>query len=311
MNRRKVLSTAVLALTLGFGAYYYARHGEDFRIITTVSAGAVALMVGIKLVGILCHGLQVKVLTDHYGIKLGFAGWFGLSRISTFTNMMLPLGGAPLKAAYLKKMHGLNYGHFIVSNAAAIVIRLMVAAALASALAAAAGGSASAYLLAVSGAVFAGAAGFFLLGGAVGRKLSGSWARARDFTSEWSKVVSNRKTVARLFLLNLLAFFVSVAEVHLSFRAFGLDASVVSSGIIASFCTFTNALKLTPGNLGPRELIFISLSDAFGTGVNGGLHAVALNRLIGVAMTLLMAPGFAWSLARKKDATPTDPEGEG
>lgn len=300
MNKRKIISILALAMTLGFGVYYYTQHREDFRLITAVSVDAIVILALLKLMIIFCYGLQVKVLTDHYNLNLDFTSWFGLSRLTSFTNMLLPLsGGASLKAVYLKKVHGLNYGSFIVLSTIAHIIKLVVTAAFASVLILMIVGRAGYVLLALSGAIFIGAMGFFLIADSIGERYCSSGGYIKNLIGEWLTAKADRIMVKRLVLLNCFIFIISTLEVYFSFRAFNIDASIVSSGIISSFSTFTGALRLTPANLGLMELVYMSLSDILGTGANSGLHAVALQRLIGTVLTLVLAPGFAWRLSKK------------
>lgn len=69
------------------------------------------------------------------------------------------------------------------------------------------------------------------------------------------------------------------------------------------FCsTITATLNLLPGNLGIRELVFATFSKLDSVGINEGLHAAALSRVIATVGTLLLMPGLAYGLAAKAQA---------
>jgi len=131
MNRSRYIQRGVLILlpivVLALIIYYYTKHREDFQLITTVSVGPILIISLLKLVRMYCRSLELKILTDHYNLNLSFSQWFGLSRVTAFSNLFLPSGGgASLKAVYLKKCHDLRYSSFVALTGIATILKLMV-----------------------------------------------------------------------------------------------------------------------------------------------------------------------------------------
>ncbi|RJP68695.1 MAG: UPF0104 family protein [Candidatus Abyssobacteria bacterium SURF_17] len=299
MRWRRVVSLVLFVLLAAAGVLYYIRHEERFRLITAVSADAIVVLVLLKGALIVCFGYQVKVLTDHYGLNLSFSKWFGLSRMSTFLNLILPFGsGSSLKAVYLQKFHNLKFSSFIASGAIAGLIRVVITT-FCAVLLLLSSGQPSTLLLLMAGGLFIGSLSFLLVGHRIdGRFFSFSNGLA-SLVNEWRPIRTDHAMIGKLVIINSLIFAISCLEVYYSFRAFSIDASLASSGVIAAVTTFTGAMKLVPANLGIKEAVFMALSGFYGTGVNEGLHAAALHRIIGTACTLLLAPGFAYPLSKK------------
>ena len=64
---------------------------------------------------------------NHYNLDIGFLECYGLSRTSSFINLLLPVGGgASYKAIYLKKLLRLRYSSYIASMAIANIIKIMI-----------------------------------------------------------------------------------------------------------------------------------------------------------------------------------------
>ena len=300
MGKRKMLSIILFAIIVGFGTFYYTRHVEDFHLITTITADAVVVLLILNLSLIFCHGFQVKILTDHYKLNLNFSQWFGLSRMTNFTNLLLPFaGGAFLKAFYLKKFHKLKYNSFIASTAIATIIRLMLISLFAVALALLSGRD-SIFLIAAAGAAFTGTIAFLLIGHKIQGHYFSFWSNFANLAKEWQMIREDRKMIKELILLNCLIFAISSLGIYVSFKTFSVNVSLVSSGVISAFLILSRALKLMPANLGINEAVFVAISSIYGIGMNEGLHAAVLVRIIGTIWTLVFAPLFTYKLYPEK-----------
>jgi uncharacterized membrane protein YbhN (UPF0104 family) len=261
--------------------------------------GAVVVVALLRVSLFFCHGAQVKVLTDHYNLNLRFSQWFGLSRMTTLANLVLPLGsGSSLKAVYLQRFHNLTYSSFLASAAVGGITRIVIMSFLTMALLLPSWPQ-SVPLLAVMGAAFAGGLLFILFGHKLPEQYYFSSNKLLSIVKEWRKIRTDHKTLGRLAILNCIIYVVSTLEIYVSFKAFSIDASLVSSGVISAFTTFSGAIGLIPANLGIKEAIFMTISAVYGMGINEGLHAAALHRVVGAACTILLAPGFAYPLSAK------------
>jgi len=294
---RKLLSVLIFFLITGIGVFYYNRHKEDFQLITTVSVSALVILFFLRLTLILCYGVQVKILTDHYNLDLGFPQWFGLSRLTNFTNLLLPLGGGTsVKAVYLKKFHNLRYSSFIASNAIGSMIKILVISLFSSILLFFLGGRSGMLLLTITGAVFTGTLTFLFLAHRIQRYLPRSLGYLKTIIEEWMLIRKDHKTIMKLILLNCFIFIIFSLEIYTAYRVFSIKVSPVPSGVIASFTMFSGVLHLVPAGLGVTEAVFLAISTVCSLGINAGLHAALLRRIIGTVLTLVFVPFFAHKL---------------
>ncbi len=250
---------------------------------------------------VILYGVQLKILTDHYKLGLNFFQWFGLLRISTFTDLWLPSGGGTsVKALYLKKLHNLPYSSFIALTGIANIIKFMVNSLLAIPLLVVLGGRAALFLLPLFAAVLVGAFSLLFLS----HRFRGHHFRSLDFMrnvlEEWHNVRKDRKMLKKLISVNCVIFVLTSAQIYVSFRAFSLNLSPMAGGVIAALIIISGVIRLIPGNFGVKEAIIIAVSGSAGIGVNGGLHAAALSRLVGLILTLLLAPLFAVGFHKKE-----------
>lgn len=291
---RKIISYLVLLAIAGMAAFYYAGHREDFHIIATVSVGAIAVLSVLQLFSGILYGLQLKIMTDHYRLNLNFFQWYGLMRATSFANLWLPSGaGTSVKALYLKKVHNLNYSSFIAMAAITNLVKFMINSLFACILLRFAMRSASVFLFAVSLFVFVATSAFILFSHRIRSRFFPSWDFLKKVAEEWQDIRKDHAVVVKLILVSCFLFFLTSAQVYVSFRAFSFALSPATSGIISAFTTITGAIALIPGNFGVKEAIIVGISGIDGIGVNEGIHAAALSRITGIAWTLLLSSFFS------------------
>lgn len=301
MKRRNLVSFLVLAAILVLGGWYIARNRDEFRLIEHLVPGSVAAMLALKLATASIMAWQLGVVLGGYGVRISFVQCFGLSRMSVFAGLFLPFPGpASLKAVYLKKFHDLRYGSFVAGTSIAAIIRLMVASSLALAWLLAYGRDQH-LLLFVSSVALAGSAGFLVLAHRVPAAWLEWWGRLESLAREWKTIRNSRGVVFGVAAASLASSLLTAFTIWFAFRSFGVVAGVAPCGVIAVFLVFLGTLRLLPGDLGTREVLFSALSGMLGIGVNEGLHAAALYRIGETALALLTAPVFLWALRKGRD----------
>jgi uncharacterized membrane protein YbhN (UPF0104 family) len=263
--------------------------------MTTVSVPAVAIMLAIKVALFLLNALQLKVQIDGAGLNMTYAQCFGISRVAQFTNLVVPVaGGAPVKAVYLNKVHGLSYTTFVALMTCANVVKLLVGSLYALLLLLPVGAR-GAGLISLAGALLVTALLFLFVMHRIPSQALAFWPWAARLAVEWRVLRSDGRLLRRLALLSILVFLLASLDVCVSFRAFAVPVSLAACGATTAFSSLSAIPNLVPGNFGIRELIFVTIADLHGTGLNASLHAVALNRSAGMLITLLLAP---WSIPR-------------
>lgn len=263
--------------------------------MTTVSVPAVAAMLAVKVVLFLLNALQLKVQVDGAGLDMTYRQCVGVSRVTQFTNLVVPVaGGAPVKAVYLNRLHGLSYTAFVALMTVSNIVKILVGSLYALLLLLPLGARGEGLILLSSG-LLAAALVFLLVMHRVPGRVLAFWPWAARLAAEWRALRSNGRLFRLLTLLSILVFLLSSLDVYVSFRAFSVAVSPLACGAITAFSTLAAIPNLVPGNLGVRELIFVTLARLYGTGLNGGLHAVALNRFAGMLVTLALA---LWPIPR-------------
>jgi len=301
MNTKKIFSTLFfLGITI-ISIIYYLKHREDFYLIMTISLEAVIVLSCIAIMITLCYGLQLKILLGHYNLRVKFLECFELSRAGSFANLWLPIGGgASIKAMYLKKFHNLKYSSFIASMGVANIIRFVVNTFFAMLILGFTGHRTDKLLFAIAGVIFAGTLSFLFLGHNVKKYKMLSFGHLGSIIDEWQSIRKDYQTMIKLSYLSTVTFIITSASIYASFRAFSSDISIFTSATIAAFTMITGMLNLVPGNLGIREAIIIAIAGTHGIGMNEGVHAAALGRLVLIIWTLFFAPFSLYNLSNKK-----------
>ena len=279
-----------------FDVIYFMMHREDFQLLSSFSAPAITVLVLLEVLMILCFGLQMKMLTDHYDLGLTFAQCFGLARITSLANLMFGFAaGASVKAVYLKRSHNLKYSSFIAATGIAGIIKLMIGALFATVLLLMLGETAS-FLLALAAAISAATLLFLGLAHKIPQNFFSFWGVLNDIVTEWRPIRHDRKMILQLVLLSILLFIIYSLEIYFAFAAFGINASFSASAVITAFDNLAGAVKVIPGNVGIKEAIFAMISTIYGIGINEGVHAAVLHRVIRAAVSLVVGSGFAYKL---------------
>jgi uncharacterized membrane protein YbhN (UPF0104 family) len=293
---KKLLSVLFFAVIAAASTIYYFMHREDFYLITSVSMGALIAISAPFIVISLCFGLQLKIIMNHYKRDIGFLECYGLTRTSSFINLLLPFGGSmSFKAVYLKKLLKLRYSSFIASMAIANIIKIMIFALIAVFLVMPLGG----VLSAVSITTFSASLLFLFLGHKLKKLDITSSGHVRKIIDEWQLFKEDRSTIANLGYLSLVFFAATSFSIYLSFRAFSVDIPLRAGGTIAAFTAITGLMNLVPGNLGIREAVIIAISRIYGIEVNESVHAAALGRLVQIIWTFILAASFRYNFSRK------------
>src|SRR3989344_8161996 len=125
---KKLISISVLILIVIIFIYYIISHISDFKQLSLVNPLYIIPLIIISLIVSITNGLIIKYLLEPFKIKMKFKEWFGLSIITTFYNIILPLrAGMATRAVYLKEKHNFPYTNFISTLAGVYVINFLVA----------------------------------------------------------------------------------------------------------------------------------------------------------------------------------------
>jgi uncharacterized protein (TIRG00374 family) len=294
--RKRLLSYLLLAAIVIFAVVYYMNHREDFQLLSSFSTLAITVLVVLEVLMILCLGLQMKILTNHYDLGLTFMQCFRLARLTSMANLMFGFAaGASVKAVYLKRFHDLKYGSFIAAIGIASIIKLMIGGLFATVLLLTLEQPAN-FLLLLAAAISASTLLFLGLAHKIPQWAFSFCSVISDLVKEWRLIRHDRTMILQLVLLSIFLFIIYSLEIYFAFGAFGINASFSVSGVITAFDNLAGAVKLIPGNVGIKEAIFGMISATYGIGINQGVHAAVLHRVIRAVVSLLVGSGFAYKL---------------
>jgi uncharacterized membrane protein YbhN (UPF0104 family) len=283
---KKLLAVLIFTGVMGAIGFYLLRHREEFHLISRVSTGAVFVLSVFTVIASLCYAVQLKIVLDHYGLRLTLLDCFGISRATSFADLWLPFGGA----SSLKASMGIAQMMKVMINSMAAIVLLTFA-----------GLKTTTLLPAAAGAILLVTLAFFLGAHKIDIEFFRISRHLKTLMEEWQKIRMDHRTMHKLILLNIAFFFLNCLLISSAFHSFGVAIPFTASCLIASFTIITGVINLVPANLGIREAVVMASSAMLGTGINEGLHAAALMRIVSTIWTLLLAPFFSAHLFNKID----------
>jgi uncharacterized protein (TIRG00374 family) len=156
-------------------------------------------------------------------------------------------------------------------------------------------------LFSVAGIIFAGSLLFFLLGHKLSRLDFMHFQYLKNIIFEWESIRKDVKTLTNIIFLSTFMLTINGLIIYLSFAAFSINVSFVTSWTIATLTTMTGVMNLVPGNIGIREAIIIAISGMSGISINEGAHAAVLGRILLIFWTFLLVPFFSYHFFRGKN----------
>jgi len=300
---RKYASLVIVAGFVAWAAWYASRHAEDLALLSNLSAGWLALLLGLAMLKLMTMGLFTKVIMGSLEISLDFLEWFGLSAMTSMGNYLSPFrGGAAIRGVYLKTKHGLPYTLFLstlailymLSFSTNAVIGLLAMVVLWLGL-----GVTNPALTLFLAACLVLPAAFFVI---VRRlpQLPGKWAESINRVVEgWQIIAARPSTLAQLIALSVLNASVTLLMIHFSFAAFGTDLPLIKSLIASTLFLISAMIPITPAGLGIAEMMLVLTSQTLGVEGVASVFSAGLNRSAMIAASLLLGPLFSYVLSRR------------
>ncbi len=290
MLLKRTVVFVFLIFVIFVSSRYCYTHRDELSLITNVSPAAIFELGLLNLMLFYLLGLQIKVVTDHYGLNLKFRVWMGLSRGASFTNLLIPFSGASLKAVYLRKFYNFKYSSFIASMTLANIIKIMISSAFALGVLIYINKEVDSLLILISGVIFFSSLLFVFYTHNTKRSFFSFSERLSMLAEEWRGFKGDKTMIRRLIILNGLFFVFSTLGIFVSYRAFSIDTSLTACIVISSFTVLLQVVNIIPANIGLKEAVFVAVSNQLGMGFNEGVHAAAFHRIIGVLLTIGVSP---------------------
>ena len=305
IKSRKSISLAVLAVSILWLYFYIKGHFSEFSIISDLSLRIVGILFVLHCFGSVFLGLFNKVLLHHLDISLKFKEWFGLSVVAAFWNYIVPFrGGAGVRALYLKKVHNFAITDFLGTMAALYFIHFLVNACI---------GlicvffiyvqyqylniTISTFFLVVFLAVF-----FFIFFPPRVRDAKNQILnKIHEVVNGWNEIRKNSILILQLNLIVMLNAVVGLLTVYFSFKAYGINLSLIKSTLISTMFAFSTLINITPGSLGVTEAVMVFSAQIFHITPAQSLVAAGLIRVVNLCLVFVLGPIFNYVLSKRAE----------
>ena len=272
---KKYANLIITLLFFGLLGWYFVNNREALSSLMNVPWWIVLLLLTMKASRIFVTGLFTKFTLEAFDKKMSYKEVNYLSLLSSIGNFFGPiLGGASIRAVYLKKKHNFEYSKFISTLYGFYIVTFLSNALIGLILVAnyMLRGNQSAELWAVA-AVFmfiflANLALVVIPGKLLHRivELLGFLPKrlvkiANLMIGGWETIRTNNKLIVKLFMLNLVITTMIVVESSVLYQLFVSSWQLSSVVLYSILGTLSTLVSVTPGAVGVKEAIFLFSSS--------------------------------------------------
>lgn len=291
LSSRRWIGLAVAVLFLVVGAVFLVHHREallssirfDRRYLLPLAMAEATMLVA--------RGLLTRELCRPFGVRLRVSEAVSLASWTTLANYVAPLvGGAGMRAVYLKRRHGLLYSHFLSLHAGTYAVHFWIGGL---------GGLVCLGLLpdlpatarSLLATLFTGAlfgCCLLLLAPQWMRWLGPRGGRRVQRVLEGAELLSSRRSwsIVLILVVNLVAM---AASLHAAFRLLGVDLASLEAFLMATVTSYSVLLSITPASFGITESVIVFAAGLAGVGAAVALAAAGTKRVVSLGVTALAA----------------------
>lgn len=273
----KFLNKFVTIFVIGLFIWYIRENPGFFDAILAAPLIPVVIVVIMKVLRTANSGLFIKRTVEAYDKKIPNIESFYIAMLSTLGNFFGPyLGGAGVRAVYLKKKYNLSYTKFGSTLSGFYIINFFVNSALGLLALFAIHAEFGQYSILIY-LVFVGWLVSTLILAEVKNLnplLSFTKKRARfmgrivnrlnEIVLGWRMVRDNKKLFMSLNRLTVWGFLISMVMGYFEFVAIGVKPSIAALALYTSLSALSLLLSVTPGSIGIREAILLFSSGLMG-----------------------------------------------
>ncbi len=289
-------------ITFGFLAIFIAyviKNPDVFSGLRNVSIIFLILIALGRMLVFTSNGLFIKWTAESFTRKLTTGEGIYVGILSAIGNFFGPLlGGASIRAVYLKKVHNLAYSHFTSTLLGYYLILFIIncVAALTS------------LTLLPKTSQTKGLVLFFLIWLIVmilsmalklprrdklkkveekrlGKKIV---SVMYDIEYGWHRIVHDKKLLVRLFFLSILSYLASYFISFIEFRAIGAHIGIAQLGLYTAVVAISLLISITPGAIGIREGLLLFVSTTIGVSNEQILQVAVIDRAVMFSLLFLM-----------------------
>lgn len=263
-----------------------------------MAVGGLTLIAAGKMLTFLCNGLFTKWTAETFSQKISTGEGLYISVLSAIGNFFGPLlGGASIRAVYLKKYHNLSYSNFTSTLMGYYIISFVASSLLALASLSILPKTRQSWTL-----IFVFILWLILLLSLLFIRLPKKERltffdknKASRFILKvvyeveegWQVILKDRGLLLKLVTLATLSLFATLFVVTVEFTILGIGLNFAAVGLYSALVSLSLLVSITPGAIGIREAILILLSSTIGVTNNEIVQIAIIDR--GVHFLLLAA----------------------
>ncbi|MBD3379384.1 MAG: hypothetical protein GF408_02865 [Candidatus Omnitrophica bacterium] len=299
--KKLILWITWIAVLAGLGLYLSSHSGQLRRMLDLSwwNTGALSLLFVITQV---LNGINIKLVMRAGGLELGVWECFHLANITTAANYLPFRGGMVARAVYFRKKYGLSYLDFTDLSMAGVLVLMFTIF------------SSGAFFilleLVISGRFFPSLFLIFVMLSVL-IVIAGillvffskyvRWEKAAKVGKGLRALLRKRALLCKLMFVDLIMVFSIGMRFFVSFRALSVDASPLLSLLCGQAKTAAALLGLIPAGLGISELSAGAVSEVLKAGLEAGVFAGSLDRIVSICTLLVISSySFIFLLRIKK-----------
>ncbi len=276
MKKKHISNLITLASVLLF-VWYGLTNQEVFQALKDVALWSLVLVAAGKLLVFVSNGLFTQWTAEVFTKKFSFVHGVYITVLSAVGNFFGPLlGGASIRAVYLKKYHNLPYSKFTATLMGYYMMLFMANAALAiiSLILLPKTHQTSLLLIFFSMWLLALIALMFIKlpkrekfanSGIVSSKLGSSIIKILyDVEEGWQLLIRNKQLLIKMTGLALLSLSATLFISFIEFQALHISYNFAALGLYTSLVAVSLLVSITPGAIGIRESMLILVSTTLG-----------------------------------------------
>jgi len=298
----RFLSAAVTTVIVGVLVAYAWQKRAELGPVLSIRWSLLVYIAALRLVLFVILGLQRKLFYGHFGAKLEFREWFGLTVVNNMASYFVPMhGGVALSAVYLKKVHGFPFSLFASVLFAARLWGLLVAGSIGACVCVAlyfGYGALDWRILAFFCAMVIATSAILLIPFPLPRGENRYVRVLRSGIEGWGRLRASRPLFLKVTLLSLAGVATRASMILVGYAALSVSVDILPVLLVTIFAQCALVVSITPGNLGVGEVAIAVGSQLAGIGFDPGLAVAAVIRAILLVMTFGLGAIFTHVLSR-------------
>lgn len=271
----------------------------DLSKIIEISSTSKATLISISITIFILLGIQLKVIISSYNIKISTSECVNISISNTLLNHLPAKVGLIFRGIYLKKIHRISYENYGILFLASNIVSMTTASVI---------GLLSFFFLLIGQAELIRNTVLSTSALILGVIILGQIALSIMPEPEPSIYANRILRSSKLLILKILKwkpgptilkklvsscsliFAMNCVRLYLSFYALNLSAPVLAIIFIQSCVSVSIIFSVTPGNIGLKEGVILTLATAFDINPEAAVLAAIIDRLSALIPTFVLGP---------------------